>query len=74
MFLSVPNAEALGIYEGPGTPLPFCAEVFYLPPRHAALAPMGLAAASRFIGVSPCPRGLGAPDGALADMARTERA
>jgi hypothetical protein len=35
---------------------------------------MALAAASRFIGLSPCPRAPGAPDGASADMARGERA
>ena len=28
----------------------------FSPPRHAALAPMTIAAASRFIGLSPCPR------------------
>ena len=44
------------------------------PPRHAALAPIELAAASRFIGVSPCPRAPGAPGGASADVARGVRA
>jgi uncharacterized protein (DUF927 family) len=44
------------------------------PPRHAALAPMAIAAASRFIGLSPCPRARGAPDGASADGARGVRA
>jgi len=42
-----------GNYEGPGTPRPFCAEVIHWPPRHAALAPMAIAAASRFIGLNP---------------------
>ena len=46
----------------------------FWPPRHAALAPMALAAASRFIGLSPCPRARGAPDGASADMACDWRA
>ena len=46
----------------------------FSPPRHAALAPMTIAAASRFIGLSPCPRARGAPDCASADMARGERA
>ena len=46
----------------------------FWPPRHAALAPIALAAASRFIGLSPCPRALGAPEGASADVARRERA
>ena len=41
----------------------------FSPPRHAALAPMAIAAASRFIGLSPCPRARGAPDGTSADMA-----
>ena len=44
------------------------------PPRHAALAPMAIAAASRFIGLSPCPRAPGAPDGTFADVARGVRA
>ena len=46
----------------------------FWPPRHAALAPMALAAASRFIGLSPCPRAPGAPDCASADVARDVRA
>jgi len=44
------------------------------PPRHAALASMTLAAASRFIELSHSPRLWGAPGGAMADMARGERA
>ncbi len=44
------------------------------PPRHAALASMALAAASRSIGLSHSPRLGGAPGGAMADMARGERA
>lgn len=46
----------------------------FSPPRHAALVPMAIAAASRFIGLSPCPRARGAPDGASADMACDWRA
>ena len=36
-----------GNYKGPGTPLPFCAEVIHLPPRHAAWRRWRFAAANR---------------------------
>ena len=63
-----------GNYKGPGTPRPFCAEDIHWPPRHAALAPMAIAAAIRFIGLSPCPRARVAPYGASVNGARQTRA
>ena len=63
-----------GTTRDPGHHSRFAPRSSFWPPRHAALAPMSLAAASRFIGLSPCPRAPGAPDCASADVARGVRA
>ena len=63
-----------GITRDPGHHSRFAPRSSFWPPRHAALAPMALAAASRFIGLSPCPKAPGAPGGTSADVARGVRA
>ena len=63
-----------GTTRDPGHHSRYVPRSIWWPPRHAALAPMALAAASRFIGVSLCPSAPGAPDGASADVARDVRA
>ena len=63
-----------GTTRDPGHHSRFAPRSSFWPPRHAALAPMALAAARRFIGLSPCPRAPGAPDGASADVACGVRA
>ena len=73
-FCPSQTPERYGNYKGPGTPLPFCAEIIHLPPRHAAWRRWRFAVARRSIGLSHFPKALGAPGGALADMARGERA
>jgi len=48
--------ERCGNYKGPGTLLPFCAEVIHLPPRQAAWRRWRFAVASRSIGLSHFPK------------------
>ena len=74
VFLSVPHALRIGIYEGLGTPRPCCA-VGLLPAAAArGIGVDGASCGKAIHRVSHCPKALGALVGAMADVARGERA
>ena len=66
--------ERCGNYEGHGTPLPFCAEVLLLAAAARGIGFDGACCCKSLHRVEPLPKALGALGGALADMARGERA